>query len=433
MTMTHLPPDDGRIDGDRELRALAQLFDAVAPTGRAEAEEELLNAGLDPEAVGERLARLASGALAGVAAAPPAHPRIHPLHVWAAAATLVLAFAGLLLLRGRAPETIPPRAASNSVSGSRGEPEHHALRGRPMADLNDERSDAGQPATGTQKSPQESLRPSRERHDGETEAAAPSAVPPVEGAATVNPAQGLVDAVAQNARSFHDTTQQLRMTVAQAGGQTEAPQVTRFQMQTKIFDGGALKVAIHFLPPPDKGVAALLLEWATDNAPSPVPFNAWSYIPSLKRVRRLTYASCTLTADLTCLDLLLPREFLPWALANWNARSLEETPDAVVVDLVPRPNGPRLQLPDYQRLRIRIQPADTTLREVEFFDQRDTPAKTLLLGNFRSIDGVPVAHRLEMVDLQTGSRTLLEVVEFLHDENLADDLFTIHEMIDSSR
>jgi hypothetical protein len=438
MTMTHLPPDDGRhTDGDRELRALAQLFDAVAPTGRAEAEEELLDTGLDPQGIGERLDRLANRALAGLASdgddavsvAQPAHARIRPLHLLATAAMVLLALAGLRLLHGRAPETIPPRAASDSVSGSRGEPEHHALREPSMADLNDEGSNAGRPATGAPKAQQESIRPPRERHDGETEAATPSAVAPaVEGAATVNAAQGLVDAVVRTARSFHDTTQQLRMTVVQA----ETQQVTRLQLQTKIFDGGALKVAIHFLPPPDKGVAALLLEWAADNAPSAVPFNAWSYIPSLKRVRRLTYTSCTLTADLTCLDLLLPREFLPWAVANWSARPLEEAPDAVVIDLVPRPNGPRLQLPDYQRLRIRVQPTNATLREVEFFDQRDALAKTLLLSNFRNIDGVLVAHRLEMVDLLTNSRTLLEVVAFRHDENLADDLFTIHEMIDSS-
>jgi len=441
MTMTPLPPDHGRAsDGGRELRALAQLFDAVAPSGRAEAEEALLNAGIDPQRVGERLDRLARRALAGLAsthptdAVPvvqPAYARIRPLHLWATAAVVLLGLAGLGLFLSRAPGTIPPRAASDSGSGHRVEPERHALHGRPMADLNDAGSDARQPAAGTAGAPQESIQPPREQHQGDAEPAAPAAVPLVDSGA-VNAAERLVEAVGQTARSFRDTTQEMRMTVQQAATQ----QITRFQMQTKTFDGGALKVVIHFPPPPDNGVAALLLEWAVDHssdASSVGSFNAWSYIPSLKRVRRLTYSSCSLTADLTCLDLLLPREFLPWAVANWNTTSVEQAPDAVVVELVPRPNSPALLLPDYQRLNFRMQTADATLREVQFFDQRDVLAKTLLLSNFRNIDGVPVAQLLETVDVLTGSRTLLEVAAFRHDEGLAEDLFTIHAMIDASR
>ena len=451
--MTHLPPDDGRHnDSDRELRVLTELFDAVAPSSRAEAEEELLSTGVDPQRVGQRLDLLAKRALAGLAGphpidggaqkpreahdaatgVPPAHSRIRPLYLWATAAALLLGLAGLHLLRSGAPDTTPRRAASPAVSGSRVDQERPALRMRPPEALDD----VEQRAAGATQGQAESARPPHTHDDRGTavtdnprSGAMTSDVPaPAQGSLGSAVAEDLLAAVVQNAQRFHDTTQQLQMTDEQAG----SAQVTHLQLQTKTFEGGAFKAVIHFEPPPEREVVALLLEWATEeasNAPTVVPLRALAFIPNLRGVRRLTSSNCTLTPDLNCLDLLIPGQFLPWAVANWNARSVERAPSAaVVIDLTPRPDSGDPLLPDYRRLRIRLQ-ADATLREVEFYDQRDTPARTLLLTDFRSIDGVPVAHRLEVMNVRTASRTVLELVGFRHDENLSDDVFTIAHII----
>jgi hypothetical protein len=52
-------PDPEQRDAQRVVDGLAELFDSVAPHDRAAAEEELRDAGLDPDAVGTRFARLA--------------------------------------------------------------------------------------------------------------------------------------------------------------------------------------------------------------------------------------------------------------------------------------------------------------------------------------------------------------------------------------
>jgi Outer membrane lipoprotein-sorting protein len=444
MTMTHLPPDDGfHDDDDGELRALTQLFDAVAPSGRAEAEEELLDAGVDPQRVGQRLALLAQRAVAGSAGTPPANAgahsatqrprrRVRPLYVSAVAALALLALGGLTLLRFGARQRIEPRETNDAVITNQPQQDHPALRLRSQEEPADEASGAGRGAVGAPKAQQQPPRPSRGQHAGgaAVENLPSEALPPDAplGSAAVSTAAAWIDAVARAARVFRDTTQQLQMTVDEAGGK----QVMHFQLQTKFFEGDVFKAVIHFESPPENGVTALLLEWADEAAgdpPAAVPLKAWAYRPSLRRVYRLTALSCAVSDDVDCLDLLLPGEFLPWAVANWNATSLEPPPGAALTIEVMPPPGLTLPLPlRHHRLRLRLWP-DATLREVEFYDERNRLAKTLLLSDFRSIDGVPVAHRLEMVNAFTAGRTSLDVVSFRHDENLPGDLFTIAHLI----
>lgn len=121
--MTTTPP---RRDDDT-LAALADAFDAVAPQDRAGAEQELRDAGLDPQTVAARFAALAAeqgrpGRSARRAATPPATaPR--PWSRWAIAAGVLLAIAaGWLALRPAADRLarIAPAPAPRPVEPPRG-------------------------------------------------------------------------------------------------------------------------------------------------------------------------------------------------------------------------------------------------------------------------------------------------------------------------
>jgi hypothetical protein len=89
--------------GQDALDALADAFDAVAPQDRAAAEQELLDAGVDPRAVARRGTELAPGGprRAGTPPPPAAVATTRHWHRWAIAAALLLAI-GAALLAGRA-------------------------------------------------------------------------------------------------------------------------------------------------------------------------------------------------------------------------------------------------------------------------------------------------------------------------------------------
>lgn len=117
--MTTRPPRRA----EETLDALAEAFDAVAPHDRAAAEEELLDAGLDPRAAARRTAELAADRPARAAAprTPAAAAPTRHWQRWAIAAALLLAV-GAALFGGRsrepertvrsapAPRTIEPPA-----------------------------------------------------------------------------------------------------------------------------------------------------------------------------------------------------------------------------------------------------------------------------------------------------------------------------------
>lgn len=130
--MTTRPPRRA----DETLDALAEAFDAVAPHDRVAAEEELLDAGLDPRAAARRAAELRTDTGARTQARPaPVAAGTWRWQRWAIAAALLLAV-GAVLLSGRsqpertvrvapAPRTIEPpagRVVPEAVEPGRSDP-----------------------------------------------------------------------------------------------------------------------------------------------------------------------------------------------------------------------------------------------------------------------------------------------------------------------
>jgi hypothetical protein len=58
-----------------------------------------------------------------------------------------------------------------------------------------------------------------------------------------------------------------------------------------------------------------------------------------------------------------------------------------------------------------------------FFDQDDTPLKEARLTDIRDVDGVPMAHRIEMTSLLEARHTVLSFRELRINQGLTPELF----------
>ena len=80
---------------------------------------------------------------------------------------------------------------------------------------------------------------------------------------------------------------------------------------------------------------------------------------------------------------------------------------------------------DYARLVLWLDREDSTFRKIEFYDKKDGAlVKTLTLSGFETIDGIPTARRVEMVNAKKGTKTVLDLSETRYNRGLADEVFS---------
>src|SRR5262249_52002246 len=80
---------------------------------------------------------------------------------------------------------------------------------------------------------------------------------------------------------------------------------------------------------------------------------------------------------------------------------------------------------DYARLLLWLDREDSTFRKIEFYDKGDGAwVKTLTLGRFATIDGIPTAQRVEMVNAKKGTKTVLDLSETRYNRGLTDEVFS---------
>jgi outer membrane lipoprotein-sorting protein len=155
----------------------------------------------------------------------------------------------------------------------------------------------------------------------------------------------------------------------------------------------------------------------------------WLYLPELKRVRQITTNSRRQSfqgSDFTYEDLDLFDDIREWTEADATSKLLKEEQEVVdgvpcaVIELVPQ--GKDLQ---YGRFVVWLHRESATFRKIEFYDEKDGKLlKTLLLSDFRDVDGVPTPHRMEMTNVKKGTRTEMVFSEVKHDQGLDDGIFT---------
>ncbi len=199
---------------------------------------------------------------------------------------------------------------------------------------------------------------------------------------------------------WKDEVLQGRMTLFDAGGDSVERRFSRMVYE-RAKEGD--KLIIRFLAPAEiKGVSALTFEnpgGSDDN---------WLYLPSTKRVRRISGANNTASfqgTEFTYEDLanLDPSEY-EWRLFGEEdlVRGEETTP---VFRLEARPT---YKDTGYQRLTVYLHRERWTQERIEYFDKSGTLLKTRDSGDWKQFhDRFWRASKIEMKNHQTEKRTVL--------------------------
>ncbi len=245
-----------------------------------------------------------------------------------------------------------------------------------------------------------------------------AAAPHVARAESAADVLGRVRALDEGPRKWSDRTEKVRLTIVDAGGKER---VREFESFNRRLGGGEEKALVFFRAPAElRGTG--FLQWAHAARED----EQWLYLPELKRTRQISARAKKESfagTDFSFRDLEIINEITRWTDDEATvALAGEETvggEPAYVLRFTPHD-------PDtigYAAIRLWERKQDVLPVKMEFAGT-DGPLKVLELGDFRTTDGIPTPYRLEMKNLKTGGRTVVDVLELSHNRGLDDDLFT---------
>lgn len=167
----------------------------------------------------------------------------------------------------------------------------------------------------------------------------------------------------------------------------------------------------------------------------------WLYLPTYKRVRKITAAARGerfVGTDLTYRDLDTLSGMISWTESEarstlLSAESVDGTP-CHVLELAPQ----RADI-EYKRLVVWLGRDDLVPRQVELYEtagagwwskltgggrSETPPHKRVRQHDIQTVGAIPVARKIEVETPAAGTRTLISVVEVKFNQNLPDELFT---------
>lgn len=214
-------------------------------------------------------------------------------------------------------------------------------------------------------------------------------------------------------RGFKDNEVALNMVLRNAAGEesTRALVITTLEVPDESMGDKSL---ILFSTPRDIEGTALL-----SHAKILDPDNQWLFLPSLKRVKRISsrnksgpfVGSEFAFEDMTSVELnKYDYEFLR-----------EEACGDLMCDVVVR--YPRYENSGYTKQVTWIDQQDFQARKIDFYNRRDALLKTLTLEDYRNYNGYWRAHTVRMVNHQTNKSTDLVYGEYKFNVGLTDSDF----------
>ncbi len=214
-------------------------------------------------------------------------------------------------------------------------------------------------------------------------------------------------------RGFKDNEVSLNMVLRNAAGEenTRALVITTLEVPDESMGDKSL---ILFNTPRDIEGTALL-----SHAKILDPDNQWLFLPSLKRVKRISsrnksgpfVGSEFAFEDMTSVELnKYDYEFLR-----------EEICGELMCDVVAR--YPRYENSGYTKQVTWIDQQDFQVRKIDFYNRRDALLKTLTLEDYRNYNGFWRAHTVRMVNHQTNKSTDLVYGEYKFNVGLTDSDF----------
>jgi hypothetical protein len=221
-------------------------------------------------------------------------------------------------------------------------------------------------------------------------------------------------------RHWDDREQEMALTLERKGS---APQRRELTMYERRLPGREEQAILFFDAPASiKGVAFLSF-----SHPGKAD-EQWLYLPALKRPRQIGVSKSARSesfagTDLTFHDLDVLQDMTSWTEAEAPAALVgEESIDGVPtyeIELKPKRDDVY-----YPRILVWLGKDDLVARRTEFFANGPEPVKRVEQSDIRTVDGIPVAHRLEAVTVKNGSRTVMDVAQVRFNQTLESDLFT---------
>ncbi len=194
---------------------------------------------------------------------------------------------------------------------------------------------------------------------------------------------------------FGDSTSEATMVLKNAAGQTTERSLS-FSTLEKEDETVGDKSLVMFNSPRDVEGTALL-----SHAKILEPDDQWLYLPALKRVKRISSANKSgpfVGSEFAFEDFTIT-ELNKFTYAYVG----EEELDGEMMDVLER--FPRYEKSGYTKQKSWIDQKIFQARKLEFYDRRGDLLKTLTLSDYRDYDGMWRAHKLTMVNHQTGKET----------------------------
>ena len=210
-------------------------------------------------------------------------------------------------------------------------------------------------------------------------------------------------------RGWGDSESLLRMELRNAHGDQSSRELRTKALEV---DGDGDKGLTIFDQPRDvKGTAFLTFSHALE------PDDQWIYLPALKRVKRISSRNKS--------GPFMGSEFAYEDMASFEVEKYryrylrDETldgQDCFVIESYPNDKNS-----GYTRLVTWFDKAEYRAQKIDYYDRKNTPLKTLRFSDFKQYLGqFWRAHRMEMVNHQTGKSTLLNIDEIRFQTGMSD-------------
>lgn len=221
-------------------------------------------------------------------------------------------------------------------------------------------------------------------------------------------------------REPKDVTQSLKMTNVRSD---RVDFVRELETQTKFYSDESSKAITFFIAPADiKGVGYLV--WINLHKAGV----QWLYLPKLHRVRQIGPAMRGQSFQETVFtyeDIELFAKMSKWTESDATSRLLrsDESVDGVPCVLIEE--VPKSAEVSYGRFLLWLHRGDATLRKSELYDRSDgSLAKTARFSDFVTLGRIPVARHIELANVKTDLRTIVEIFETRFDQGLDEEIFT---------
>ncbi|MCK4732545.1 MAG: outer membrane lipoprotein-sorting protein [Methanophagales archaeon] len=199
-----------------------------------------------------------------------------------------------------------------------------------------------------------------------------------------------------------DRTATMKLTLVDKDGDSKVREIKMWQL-------GKENRLIKFLSPADvKGVGFLVL---SDN-------EMYLYMPAFKKIRRI--ASHVKNESFMGTDFSYNDIGKCKYTKDFTAEIKDETEKEYVLKLTPRPKSDV----DYAKLIMRVDKTHYIPNKVEYYNKKGKVLKVMENENTEKVDSYWTPRKVTMKNLKTEHKTIMELVEVVHDTGLEEGMFS---------